>query len=128
MVGRVGSFIDQGGFFAEQRGIVGGLVLGTRSRGVRLAELGSEPSLMLVSLDFTFEVAGYVAANSPLERTLGSRWMGAAMLSSLRMGEPGGTQYALLIGPSAFLGPRTDVRIFFGLRAEWPLARQKSSP
>ena len=126
VVGRLASFIDQGGFFANQRGIMGGLALAARSRGLRIAELGNEPDVTWVTLDFTFEVAGYMAANSPLDH--GTRWTGAALLPSLRMGEVGGTQYSLTIGPTAFLGPTTEVRTFFGLRAEWPLAKPQRTP
>jgi hypothetical protein len=123
---RVGSFIDQGAFFGGQQGIVGALALGVRTGSIRLAELGTEPNFTSISLDVTFETAGYLAANSPLPH--GSRWMAAAVLPALRTGGPGSTQFALLIGPAAFLGHETEVRMFLGLRGEWPLAPRKSVP
>jgi hypothetical protein len=125
-VARVGSFVDQGSFIGGQRGVLGGLALGLRSGSTTIAEFGNDPDFTRVYFDVTVEVAGYVAANSPLP--LGSRWVSAGVLPAIRYGESGMTQFMVLLGPTAFLGRDGGVRVFLGVRAEVPLARGGRAP
>lgn len=126
VVGRVGSFIDQGSFIGGQRGVLGGLALGVRTGSVTVAEFGNDPDFTRVTLDVTVEATGYLAANSPLPH--GSAWIGAAVLPAIRLGEPNTTQFTVLLGPAAFLGHNAEVRVFLGVRAELPLARTQPAP
>jgi hypothetical protein len=120
-VGRVASFIDQGAFFGGQRGVVGGLALGARSRSVMVAELGNDPDVTPIAFDVTFEAAGYLAANSPLPQ--GAAWVAVGVLPAIRIGGPGTMQFTVLVGPTLFLGPESRVHGFLGLRGEVPLAQ-----
>jgi len=125
-VARVGSFTDQGSFIGGQRGVLGALALGLRTGSVTVAELGNDPDISRISFDVTVEAAGYVAANSPIPQ--GPRWMSAALLPTLRYGDPEQTQFTLLLGPMAFFGRGVDVRVFLGVRAEVPLTRGGRAP
>lgn len=125
-VARVGSFIDQGSFIGGQRGVVGGIALGLRSGSVTVAELGNDPDFTLITFDVTIEAAGYLAANSPLPQ--GSSWLAASVLPAIRIGDPGATQFTVLLGPAWFLGHTAETRVFLGVRAEMPLARREPAP
>ena len=77
-------------------------------------------------LDVTIEATGYLAANSPL--LVGSRWAAVAVLPGLRFGNPGGSQFTLMVGPTVFFGHRTDTRALFTLHVDTPLARRGTHP
>ncbi|HXF96948.1 MAG TPA: hypothetical protein VNI61_12690, partial [Gemmatimonadales bacterium] len=123
---RAGSFVDQAAFFGGQRGIVGALALALRTGSATVAELGNDPDVTRVSMDLTLEGAGYVAANSPLPH--GSPWAAVALLPGIRVGDPGSSQFTVLLGPTAFLGHRSAVKGFLGVRLELPLARRGGVP
>ena len=123
---RLGSFIDEGAIVGGTRGFVGGLVLSTRTGIARLADVGNEPSPAAFGLDLTIEVAGYAGKNSPLPQ--GSPWAAVSVLPGLRVGGGDGLRSGLVIGPTVFFGPVTDVRALLALRIEVPLARGKHHP
>ncbi|MBI1967799.1 MAG: hypothetical protein HYS40_07400 [Gemmatimonadetes bacterium] len=123
---RLGSFIDQGAIIGGGRGFVAALAVGARTGAVTLFEVGSEEEPTRVALDLTVEAAGYLGANSPLPQ--GGRWAAVAVLPGLRFGNPGSVQYHVLLGPTAFLGGKTDLRSFLGIRFEAPLARRERRP
>jgi hypothetical protein len=125
-VGRIGSFIDQASFIGGQRGVLGGLALGVRTASGTLAEIGTDPDVTRIAVDVTVEAAGYLAANSPLPH--GSSWVAAAVLPAIRIGDPNTTHFTAMVGPAWFLGPEADVRVFFGVRAEVPLAPRRPAP
>lgn len=121
ITGRVGEFIDQGAIFGGSRGFVFGATLGAHTHAATIAYLGTEASATRIGLDLTVEATGYAASNSPLP--VGSPWGAVSGLFGLRVGDPKGSQFGLLIGPSVFFGDITQVRPFLGLRFEAPLAR-----
>lgn len=123
---RVASFVDQRAFFSGSRGVVGGVTLGARTGTAPVAELGNDPDVTQVGFDVTFEAAGYVAANSPLPQ--GSAWLAAAILPAIRIGDPAGAQFVVLLGPTVFFGREARARAFLGVRAELPLARAQPAP
>jgi hypothetical protein len=120
LVVRLGSFVDASEIFGTQRGFIGGLALGGRTGLLKIAEVGHELSVNHLGFDFTVEVGGYLAANSPWPE--GSSWLSAAALPGLRFGRPGGTQASLVAGPALFVGAATNVHTFVGLRLEFSLA------
>ncbi|MGH7701412.1 MAG: hypothetical protein ACREMJ_12945 [Gemmatimonadales bacterium] len=123
---RVASFVDQRAFFSGSRGVVGGVAVAARTATARIAELGHDPDVTQVGFDVTFEAAGYLAANSPLPQ--GSAWLGAALLPGIRVGDPAGGQFVVLLGPTVFFGRDAGVRALLGVRAEFPLARAQPAP
>jgi len=46
----------------------------------------------------------------------------------LRFGNPGGGQFTLMVGPTAFVGHETNVRALLSLRFDTPLARRGAHP
>ena len=124
--GRFGSFIDEGAIIGGARGFIAALALGARTGAAALFEVGSEEEPTRVALDLTLEASGYLGSHSPLPQ--GGRWAAVSVLPGLRLGNPGGVQYHLLLGPTAFLGGKTDVRSFLGIRFEAPLARRERRP
>jgi len=126
LAARFGEFSDQGAVIGGAQGFVAGAVFDLRTGAISVAEMGDEASPSYISLDLTFETAGYVASSSPLPQ--GGRWVSAAVLPELRFGSANGSHYSLLLGPAAFLGHTTDVRAFLGFRFEAPLARHGSRP
>lgn len=117
LMGRVGSFIDEGAIIGGARGFVFGVTLGAHTRALRLAELGADTSATRIGVDVTVEATGYAGSSSPLP--VGSPWGAVSLLPGLRFGE----QFGLLFGPTVFFGTVTQVRPFLGVRFEAPLAR-----
>ncbi|HEX4599747.1 MAG TPA: hypothetical protein VH116_00020 [Gemmatimonadales bacterium] len=123
LTGRLGEFSDQGAIYAGTRGVLFGASLSARTPMAHLADVGSETSTARVGLDLTLEGTGYLAGNTPLA-DVGSHWGAASFLPGLRYGDPNGSQFALLFGPTVFFGQVTVVRPFLGIRFEAPLARR----
>ncbi len=123
---RLGSFKDEGAIIGGARGFVFGLTLGGHTGLWSLAQLGSETSASEIGVDLTVEATGYLGARSPLP--VGSSWGAMTILPGLRFGDPDGAHFALLLGPTFFLGDVGDVRPFLGVRFEAPLARRGRHP
>ncbi|HEV2749360.1 MAG TPA: hypothetical protein VGV12_02430 [Gemmatimonadales bacterium] len=121
LMGRIGSFIDEGAIVGGAKGFVFGATLSAHTPAYTLAYLGADTSSTRFGLDFTVETTGYVGSNSPL--SVGSPWAGVSGLLGLKFGNLNGSQGGLLFGPSVFFGSVTQVRPFLGLRFEAPLAR-----
>jgi len=51
-----------------------------------------------------------------------------SVLPGLRFGDGEGARYSLVVGPTVFLGPVTNVHTFLGLRFELPLAHHSAHP
>lgn len=127
LVGRFGSFINQGAIIGGARGFVAGVGIGVRTGVARIAEVGQETNPNVLGVDVTIEAAGYLASSSPLPQ--GGQWAGISVLPGLRFGA-GGLQYSLLLGPTVFFSSKTDpdVRPFLGIRFEAPLAHRERRP
>jgi hypothetical protein len=123
---RLGSFIDEGAILGGARGFVLAGTLGARTARLPLAELGDQQNITSIGFDLTLEASGYLTSNSPLPQ--GARWAAVALLPGLRVGGGDGPQYSLLIGPTAFVGTKTDVRALLAFRIEAPLARRERHP
>jgi hypothetical protein len=123
---RAGWFGDQAAIIGGSRGFVGGLAVSARSPRLRVADIGQEMNPTLLGLDVTLEVAGYLASNSPIPE--GTRWMSVAMLPGLWIGQPGSSQFGVVVGPAWFAGDVHRVHAFLGLRIEVPLARRRGGP
>jgi hypothetical protein len=125
---RLGSFIDEGAILGGARGFVFAGTLSARSGRLLLAELGDEHNLTAIGFDVTLETTGYLTTRSPLLR--GSKWAAVALLPGVRIGGVDGTQYGIVIGPTAFLGGgvKAEVRGLLAFRVEAPLARRESHP
>lgn len=123
---RLGYFADEGAIIGGTRGFVFGLTLAGRTAMARLADLGADSTPTRLGVDLTLEATGYAAANSPLP--LGSVWGALSPLVGLRYGNANSAQYALLLGPTVFLGQVTQVRTFIAVRFESALARGKRQP
>ena len=119
---RFGSFIDEGAILGGSRGFVSALALSARTGRLELAQIGPENNVTGLGFDLTFEVSGYLGSHSPLPQ--GGRWAALSVLPGLRVGNPGGGQLGILIGPTVFLGRPTDVHGFLAVRFEQPLARR----
>src|SRR5213592_4322610 len=119
-------FVDEGAIFGGTRGFISGLTLTARTGRSTLAELGDPTNLTTFGVDLTVEATGYLAANSPLP--VGSRWAAVTVLPGLRFGNPGGSQFTLMIGPTFFLGHASDTRALLALRFDTPLARRRAPP
>jgi hypothetical protein len=124
--GRGGSFVDQGAIVGGSRGFVVAAMLGLRTGLARLADVGNETNPAPLGADLTIEVSGYAGSNSPLPQ--GSPWAAVSLLPGLRFGEGEGVRYSLVVGPTVFFGPVTDVHTFLGLRFELPLAHHTAHP
>jgi hypothetical protein len=123
---RGGSFIDETAIVGGARGIVAGLVAGVRTGLARLADVGNENNPSPLGADLTIEVSGYLGSNSPLPQ--GSPWAAVSVLPGVRLGEGEGIRYSLVVGPTLFIGPVSNVHTFLGLRFELPLARHRGHP
>jgi hypothetical protein len=124
---RLGAFIDEGVILGGSQGFVFAGTFGARSDRLMLAELGDENNLTQIGLDLTIEATGYLGAHSPLPQ--GSSWGALAVLPGLRVGSGDGPRYALLIGPTWFLGSSPgELRGLLAFRVEAPLARRESHP
>jgi hypothetical protein len=126
LTARIGSFVDQSQIIGGARGVVFGVTVAGRTPTARLANLGSDSSTSELGLDMTLEATGYAGSRDPLP--VGSPWGAVSALPGLRFGDPNGAQYALLLGPTVFVGQITQVRPFLGLRFEAPLARRERRP
>jgi hypothetical protein len=126
LTARLGSFIDEGAIIGGARGFVFGTSLAARTPTATIAELGADTSASQIGLDLTVEATGYVGSRSPLP--VGSPWGAVSVLPGLRFGDPNGSRFALLLGPTVFLGDVTQVRTFLGVRIEAPLARRERQP
>jgi hypothetical protein len=125
--GRFGAFVDQGAIVGGSRGLLGAVVLQTRTGLKRLADVGNESSPSSFGLDVTFEAAGYAGRNTPLT-DIGSPWGSFSVLPGLRFGDPETIRFGFVLGPTVFVGKQTDVRPFIGLRFEMPTAHRKRHP
>jgi len=123
---RFGSFINQGAIIGGARGFIAALALSGRTGAATLAEVGNEDAPTRIAFDVTVEAAGWLGSHSPLPQ--GGRWATVAVLPGLRVGDAGGMQYHLLLGPTALLGGKADIRGFLGIRFEAPLARRERRP
>ncbi len=123
---RLGYFADEGAIIGGTRGFVFGLTLAGRTAVARLADLGADSTPTRLGLDLTLEATGYAAARSPLP--LGSVWGALSPLVGLRYGNATSAQYALLLGPTVFLGQVTQVRPLIAIRFEAALARGNRQP
>ena len=123
---RIGSFVDEGAILGGTKGFVGAAALGVRTARATLAEMGDEHNLTQIGFDVTIEANGYLASSSPLPQ--GSRWLALSVLPGVRIGALDGTQYGLVVGPTAFFGATTEVRGFLAFRIEAPLARREPHP
>lgn len=123
---RLGYFGDQAAILGGTRGFVSGAGLALRTGRVGVATVGDEINPTLIGLDLTLEGGGYLAARSPLPE--GKRWGSVALLPALRVGQSGGSQFALLLGPAWFAGDVTRVHAFFGVRVDIPLGRRERGP
>ncbi len=126
LTARLGSFIDEGAIIGGARGFVFGASLAARTPTATIAELGADTSAGRIGFDVTVEGTGYVGSRSPLP--VGSPWGAVSVLPGLRFGDPNGSRFGLLFGPTIFLGTVTDVRAFLGVRFEAPLARRERHP
>lgn len=126
LTARIGDFIDQAAIIGGSKGFVCGVTLAGRTGTVRLADIGSDSSPTRLGADVTLEATGYAGAHSPL--LVGSPWGAVSALLGLRVGNPTAAQYALVVGPTVFLGHGSDVRAFLGIRYEAALARGGRSP
>lgn len=123
---RAGWFADQAAIIGGTRGFVGGAALALRSPRLGVATIGENLNPTRIALDVTVEMAGYLASNSPLPE--GNRWMSAAVLPGMWVGQSGGSQFAVLIGPAWFAGDVRRAHAFLSLRIEVPLARRRGGP
>ena len=123
---RLGSFIDQGVILGGSRGFLFGATVAARSATAKVAEIGDEQNLTLLGLDVTLEASGYLAAKSPLPQ--GSQWAAVSLLPALRIGSGDGPRYAVMVGPTVFIGKETEWRGLLALRVETPLARGGAHP
>jgi hypothetical protein len=118
---RVGEFIDQRAIVGGAQGFVFGASVAARSRALPIAEFGSDTAPSRLGLDLTAEATGYAGAHSPLG--IGSPWGAVALLPGLRAGD-----FGVVVGPTAFFGTATVVRLFLGVRFEVPLAGRERHP
>lgn len=121
--GRVGAFVDESAITGGTRGVVGGLVLQTRTNILQLADVGSETNPSPFGFDLTLEGAVYGAANNPSQ--FGSAWGAVSVLPGVRIGNAESVRYGLVLGPAVFFGEETEVRAFLALRFEIPMGRGK---
>ena len=116
---RFGAFLEQSTYLGGTRGAVFSAALATRTRLIEVSQLGSEQRPSPIGIDFTVEVAGYIAAASQFWQ--GSRWAAVSFLPALRFGPA-----SLAIGPSALLGGhKPALRGVLALRGEASLRRRR---
>jgi hypothetical protein len=125
---RAGFFGDnRASIITHQRGFVTALALALRTGTLNFFDVGAEgTSPTLIGADLTLELAGYLAAKSPLPE--GKRWVSAAILPGLRVGQQNQTQFSLVVGPAWFMGDVRKVHAFLGARIEVPLAHARGGP
>jgi hypothetical protein len=124
---RLAGFVDEGVIFAGNQGFVAGLALQVRSARLTITEIGDMTNSTTLGVDLTIEGAGYLATNSPLPQ--GSSWVGLAVLPGIRVGGRTSVQWAIMAGPTVWVGNGTsDVRGLLLARFESPLARRNSTP
>lgn len=123
---RLGWFGDQAAIIGGTRGFIGAAALAVRSGRLGLFDVGQDANPTVIALDLTLEVAGYLAARSPIPE--GKRWVSVAALPALRMGQAGGSQFAILVGPAWFAGDVRRTHAFLGARVEVPLAHGRGAP
>jgi hypothetical protein len=126
LAARLGSFVDEGAIINGARGFIFGTSLAVRTPSAIIAELGADTSASRVALDFTLEATGYTGSNSPLP--VGSPWGAMSGLLGVWFGDPNGSRFGLLVGPTVFFGSVTQTRAFLGARFETPLARRERHP
>jgi hypothetical protein len=126
LAARLGSFVDEGAIINGARGFIFGTSLAVRTPSAIIAELGADTSASRVALDFTLEATGYAGSNSPLP--VGSPWGAMSGLLGVWFGDPNGSRFGLLVGPTVFFGSVTQTRAFLGARFETPLARRERHP
>jgi hypothetical protein len=121
---RLGAFIDEGAIVGGSRGVVAALWVSTRTGLMRIADVGNETNPAPFGIDLTIEGVAYSGSDSPLPQ--GSPWGAVSILPGVRMGEGPGLRYGLVLGPTVFFGPVTDVRAFVGLRFDLPVGHRRS--
>jgi hypothetical protein len=119
--GRVGTFVDEASLVSGTRGFAGGLVVAAESPLVTLFEVGAEQSPTRIAFNLTLETSAYLASNSPFPQ--GNRWIGLALLPSIRTVQTDNIGFSLLAGPVMFLGNESSVRAQLGIRIEIPTGR-----
>ena len=127
VIGRFGTFQDEGGFLSGSQGFAAALALAAQTGPVPILEVGSEQSPISIALDLTFEVSGYVASKPPIGFPGGS-WLGLAFLPGIRTVTTDTFGASFMVGPTVFIGSETDVRAFLGIRFEIPVARGSPAP
>lgn len=116
---RFGAFLEQSTYLGGTRGAVFAAAVSTRTRMIEISQLGSEQRAKPIGIDFTLELAGYVAAGSQFWQ--GSRWAAVSFLPALRFGPA-----SLAVGPSALLGGhKPAMRGVLALRGEASLRRRR---
>lgn len=118
---RLGWFADQAVLIRGTRGFVGALALALRSGRLTMAEVGDDANPTIVALDLSLEGAGYLAGRSPIPE--GKRWVSLALLPAVKVGQSGGAQFSLVLGPAFFAGDTHHTHAFIAARGEIPLAR-----
>ena len=120
---RIGWFGDQGAIIGGTRGFITAGALAVRSGRVPVFTVGEDQNPTIVALDLTLEAAGYLAGHAP------SPWVAQsvslAALPGIRVGQAGGGQFAVLVGPAWFSGGGTwHAHAFVSARYEVPLGER----
>ena len=124
---RGGAFVNESRMVGGAQGFVGAVVLSGRTRMRSIAQFGQDERGTNIGLDFTLEVSGYRASNSPLH--FGKAWAGVSLLPAISIGSGDAPHFAVVIGPTAFFGTsKPAMRGMLALRAEAPLARRERHP
>ena len=123
VVVRAGSFVNEASLVSSARGFFGGLVLAGETPLVTLFDIGAEQAPTRIAFNVTLETSAYLAANSPFPQ--GARWIGVALLPSVRTVQTENIGFTFMLGPIAFLGHQTDVRALLGIRIEIPYATKR---
>jgi hypothetical protein len=123
VVVRAGSFVNEASLVSKARGFFGAVVLGAETPLVTLFDIGAEQAPTRIAFNLTVETSAYLAANSPFPQ--GARWVGVAVLPSVRTIQTDNIGFSFMLGPIAFLGHTTDVRALLGIRIEIPHAKPR---
>ena len=120
---RIGWFGDQGAIIGGTRGFIGAGALAFRSGRVSVFTVGEDQNPTVVALDLSLEAAGYLAAHAPSPWV--PRSISLAVLPGIRVGQAGGGQFAVLVGPAWFSGGGTwRAHAFVSARYEVPLGER----
>ena len=120
---RIGWFGDQGAIIGGTRGFIGASALALRSGRVSVFTVGDDQNPTIVALDLSVEVAGYLASRAPSPWV--ARSVSLAALPGIRVGQSGGGQFVVLVGPAWFSGGGTwHAHAFLSARYEIPLGQR----